>query len=121
MTASHIFDKVSHTGGAVLGELEQVVLLALLRVGADAYGVPILAEIERQTGRSLTLATVHKTLGRLEEKGVVTSWIGEPTPQRGGRRKRHYAATPAGHRALKQSLGALRRLARGLDVGWDAP
>jgi PadR family transcriptional regulator, regulatory protein PadR len=105
----------------VLGELEQVVLLALLRVGDEAYGVPVLAEIERQTGRSPTLATVHKTLTRLEDKGFVRSWIGEPTAQRGGRRKRHYSATPAGERAVRQSLGALRRLAHGLDVGWDAP
>jgi len=105
----------------VLGELEQVVLLALLRVGEDAYGVPVLAEIERQTGRSPALATVHKTLTRLEAKGLVRSWIGEPTAQRGGRRKRHYAATAAGVRALRQSLAALGRLARGLDVGWDTP
>lgn len=105
----------------MLGELEQVVLLALLRVGDEAYGVPVLAEIERRTGRSPTLATVHKTLARLEEKGFVRSWIGEPTAQRGGRRKRHYATTPAGERAVRQSLAALRRLAHGLDVGLDAP
>ena len=104
----------------MLGELEQVVLLAVLRVGDDAYGVPVLGEIERQTGRELTLATVYKTLSRLEEKGLVRSRTGEPTPQRGGRRKRYYAVTAAGQRALRESIGALRRLARGLAVGWDA-
>jgi len=102
----------------VLGELEQIVLLALLRVGEDAYAVPVLAEIERQTGRAPTLATVHATLARLEAKGLVRTWMGEPTPQRGGRRKRHYAVTPAGQRTLRASLAALGRLARGLDVGW---
>ncbi|HEU4629930.1 MAG TPA: helix-turn-helix transcriptional regulator [Gemmatimonadaceae bacterium] len=108
-------------GALVLGELEQVVLLAALRVGDDAYGVTVLHEIARQTGRELTLATVHKTLARLEEKGYVTSRMGEPTPTRGGRRKRHYAVTPAGRQAVRASLAALRRLARGLAVGWDTP
>ena len=105
----------------MLGELEQVVMLAILRVGEDAYGVPILAEIERETGRDLALATVYKTLSRLEEKGLVSARVGEPTPLRGGRRKRYFAVTAQGRRALAQSLGALRRLARGLEIGWDAP
>ena len=105
----------------MLGELEQVVMLAILRVGEDAYGVPILAEIERETGRDLALATVYKPLSRLEEKGLVSARVGEPTPLRGGRRKRYFAVTAQGRRALAQSLGALRRLARGLEIGWDAP
>ena len=104
----------------MLGELEQVVLLSVLRVGDGAYGVPILAEIERQTGRELTLATVYKTLSRLEEKGLVVSRMGDPTPLRGGRRKRYYAPTVTGQRALRESIAALRRMARGLQVGWDA-
>jgi len=103
----------------MLGELEQVVMLAVLRVGDEAYGVPIRSEIEREGGRELTLATVYKTLGRLEDKGLVTSYEGDPTPQRGGRRKRFYDVTPAGKRALKQSVGALRRMAAGLDLGWE--
>jgi PadR family transcriptional regulator, regulatory protein PadR len=105
----------------VLGELEQVVLLSILRVGDEAYGVPILGEIERQTARSLTLATVYKTLARLEDKGLVASRTGDPTPQRGGRRKRYYALTADGRRALRESLAALRRMTRGLQVGWDHP
>jgi DNA-binding PadR family transcriptional regulator len=105
----------------VLGELEQVVLLSVMRVGDEAYGVPILAEIERETGRELTLATVYKTLSRLEEKGLVVSRTGEPTPARGGRRKRYYALSADGRRALRESIAALRRMAHGLQVGWDAP
>ena len=103
----------------MLGELEQVVMLAVLRVGDEAYGVPIRSEIERRGERELTLATVYKTLGRLEDKGFVTSDEGDPTPQRGGRRKRFYEVTPSGRRALKESVGALRRMASGLDLGWE--
>ena len=104
----------------MLGELEQVVMLAVLRVGDEAYGVPVLAEIERQTGRALTLATVHKTLSRLEDKGLVRSRTGEPTPTRGGRRKRYFAVTASGRRALRESIAGLRRLATGLEVGWES-
>jgi len=104
----------------MLGELEQVVMLAVLRVGEEAYGVPIRGEIARHGGRELTLATVYKTLGRLEDKGLVESYEGEPTAQRGGRRKRFYHVTPAGKRELKQSVGALRRMASGLDLGWES-
>ena len=105
----------------MLGELEQLVLLAILRSGPEAYGVSIGRVLHEETGRALTLATVHKTLSRLEEKGLVTSRMGEPTRQRGGRRRRHYAITPAGRRELTKALATLRRLARGLAVGWDAP
>ena len=105
----------------MLGEFEQLVLLAVLRLGDEAYGVPVLAEIERATGRSPTLATVHTTLSRLEAKGLVVSRFGEPTPQRGGRRKRYFTVTLAGKRAVRASLGAIRRLAQGLAVGWDTP
>lgn len=101
----------------MLGELEQVVMLALLRVGPEAYGVPVRDEIERCTGRDLTLGTVYKTLTRLEEKGFVGSWTGEPTPQRGGRRKKYYKATGAGRVAVRRSLEGLRMLTAGLDVG----
>jgi DNA-binding PadR family transcriptional regulator len=107
-------------GASMLGELEQIVLLAVLRVGDEAYGVPVLDEIERQTGRALALATVHTTLSRLETKGLVRSALGAPTPQRGGRAKRYYTVTPAGQRALQGSLAALERMTRGLEIGWDA-
>ncbi len=103
----------------MLGELEQVVLLGILRVGEDAYGVPILREIERQTGRELTLASVYKTLSRLEEKGLVTSRIGDPTPTRGGRRKTYYSVSAEGQGALRATMAGLRRMTRGLELGWD--
>ena len=105
----------------MLGELEQLVILAVMRAGDDAYGVTVLAEIARATGRTPTLATIHTTLSRLETKGLLTSRVGEPTPLRGGRRKRYFAATPAGKRAVRESIAAIGRLARGLSVGWDAP
>lgn len=105
----------------MLGELEQLVLLAILRAGPDAYAVSIARVLHDETGRDLMLATVHKTLSRLEDKGLVASRMGEPTPLRGGRRRRHYAITPAGRRELRKALTTLRRLARGLAVGWDAP
>ena len=101
----------------MLGELEQIVLLAVLRVGDAAYGVPVHDEIVRLTRRDLTLGTVYKTLARLEEKGFVRSYEGDPTPQRGGRRTRCFAVTTAGRRSLESSLATLRRMAVGLDVG----
>ena len=116
-----MFDNVDLMETRVLGELEQIVLLAVLRVGDEAYGVPVLEEIVRQTGREPTLATVHTTLSRLEAKGLLRSRLGDPTPQRGGRRKRYYAVTLAGERSLRDALGAITRLARGLSVGWDIP
>jgi DNA-binding PadR family transcriptional regulator len=103
----------------MLGELEQVVLLAILRLGTDAYGVSIAAEIEEQTGRELTLATIYKTLTRLAAKELVVARIGEPTPQRGGRRKRYYSLTTGGRAAVRHSLTVLRRMTRGLQVGVD--
>jgi len=103
----------------MLGELEQLVILAVLQVGRDAYGIPVHDEIQRRAGRDLTLGTIYKTLSRLEEKGLVVSRIGEPTAERGGRRTRCFAVTPAGRRALHASLRALRRMTAGLDVGLE--
>jgi DNA-binding PadR family transcriptional regulator len=99
----------------VLGEFEQLVLLGLLRLGPEAYGAAISLEIEEQTGRSVSVSAVHTTLDRLEEKALIRSRLGEPTPQRGGKRKRHYEVLPAGVRALQQALGGLRRMTAGLD------
>jgi PadR family transcriptional regulator PadR len=103
----------------MLGELEQVVLLATMRLGEMGYGVTIQDEIQRATRRDLTLGTIHKTLVRLEAKGYVESRMGEATPQRGGRRKRHYRITADGLRSLRVSLSALRRMAAGLAVGLE--
>ena len=107
--------------GPHLGEFEQLVLLALLHLGEEAYGIRVRAELERRAGRRVSLGTVYTTLARLEAKGLVESRIGDPTPERGGRRKKHYLVVAAGRRALRQSLAALRRMARGLDAAWEAP
>ena len=98
-----------------IGEFEQLVLLSLFRVGKDAYGVPVWREIVDRTGRNVSLGAVYKTLDRLEDKGLVGSREGAPTPERGGRRKKHYRLLAAGHRALAQSLGALRSMTDGLE------
>lgn len=103
----------------MLGELEQLVLMAVLRAGDEAYGVSIQREIAARAGRELTLGAVHKTLARLEAKGLVESYTGEPTPVRGGRRKRHFALTAEGRASLRHSLEVTRRMARGLDLGWE--
>lgn len=104
-----------------LGEFEQLLLLALLRLGDEGYGVTVRRELERRAGRAVSLGTVYKTLLRLEAKALVAATIGEPTPERGGRRKKYYALTPAGRRALERSLAALRKMSRGLAPAWQAP
>jgi DNA-binding PadR family transcriptional regulator len=100
--------------GRTIGSFEQVVLLAILRVGEDAYGVPVQEEIERATGRRVSPGALYRALDRLEERGLVTSGTGAPTSERGGRRRRTLAVTPAGARELKESLAAIRELASGL-------
>ena len=100
----------------MLGELEQVVLIATLRLGDEGYGAPIRREIERETRRPLTAAAVYKTLARLEAKGLVVSRPGAPTARRGGRRTRRYTLTIAGRQTLAVWLAGLRRLLRGIDV-----
>ena len=99
-----------------LGNFELMVMLALLRLGEDAYGVPILREIEERGGREVALGSVYATLGRLEEKGLVTSKLGEPTPERGGRAKRYFRVTAQGLRVYKLYSRAL--LALGLGPLW---
>jgi PadR family transcriptional regulator PadR len=101
---------------SALGEFEQFVLLALVRQGNDAYGVPVCKDIADRTGRDVSLGAVYKALDRLENKGFVQSRLGEPTPERGGRRKKHFKVLAAGHRALTQSLVALRRMTDGLEA-----
>ena len=104
-----------------LGEFEQLVLLALVRLGAEAYGVAIRDEIEREAGRDVTVGAVYTTLLRLENKGLVASRLGDPTPQRGGRRKKYYRPLAAGQRELAASVNALRRMTRGLTPGLELP
>lgn len=99
-----------------LGEFEQVVLLAVLRLGDNAYGVTIRSEIALCTGREPAPGALYTTLDRMEEKGIVRSWFGEATPQRGGRAKRYFALTKAGHAALVSAQRAYQSLLKGLDL-----
>src|SRR6266511_4569700 len=104
------------TAVSALGEFEQVVLLAVLRLGDDeAYAVPIRDEILRCTGRDVSRGSIYITLDRLETKGYLKSYLADPTPERGGRSKRFYALRPLAVNALKESRRALVALWRGLD------
>ena len=96
------------------GEFEQLVLLAVLRLGDDAYAVPVRREIDERAGRAPARGAVYVTLERLEEKGYLESWLGEPAAERGGRPRRYYRVRPAGVRALEESWTSLRRMWRGL-------
>jgi PadR family transcriptional regulator PadR len=102
--------------GRTLGSFEQVVLLAILRVGPGAYGVTVQEEIERVTGREVTPGALYQALDRLEERGLLASRLGEPTAERGGRRRRTLTVTPSGARELAESLDAVRGMADGLDA-----
>ena len=100
--------------GAYLGEFELMVLLALVRLGDDAYGVPICREIEQHSGREAAVGSVYAALDRLEEKGLVSSRLGDPTAERGGRAKRYFRITAQGLRELRHTQRALVSLWRGL-------
>jgi DNA-binding PadR family transcriptional regulator len=97
-----------------LGEFELLVLLALIRLGDQAYGVPISREIEERSGREVALGSVYASLERLEEKGLVASRLGDPTAERGGRAKRYFRLTKSGLHAVRETQRALVSLWRGL-------
>ena len=99
-----------------LGGFELAVLLALIRLGDEAYGVPIARAIEHSTGKPVILASVYNTLERLEEKGLVGSTFGQPTRERGGRAKRYFSITTAGLREVRAAKKALTVLWRGIPV-----
>ena len=99
-----------------LGEFEQIVLLALLRLGKDAYGVPVRHEIEHRTRRAVSVGALYSTLDRLEEKGYIASWFAEPTAERGGRSKRFFRVEPLGLKAIRRSQDALAVMLEGLDL-----
>jgi DNA-binding PadR family transcriptional regulator len=107
--------------GDGLGEFEQLVLLALVRLGDEAYGVTVHEQLEGRAGRDVALGAVYKTLARLEAKKLVTARLGEPTAERGGRRKRYYNVTAQGRRALARSLAAIQRMTAGLGLLPEAP
>jgi PadR family transcriptional regulator len=98
-----------------LGQFEQCVLLAVLRLHENAYGMTIRRELQERTGRPTSLGAVYTTLSRLETKGYVSSWVGDPTPERGGRAKKFFKIEAAGAAALKQAHQAYTTLATGLE------
>jgi PadR family transcriptional regulator, regulatory protein PadR len=97
-----------------LGNFELMVLLALIRLENEAYGVPIAQAIEDSTGREVVQASVYAALERLETKGLVVSKMGEPTPERGGRAKKYFRITPRGLREVKATRNALIGLWHGI-------
>ena len=98
-----------------LGEFEQLVLLALVHLGDEAYGASVRRAIETRAGRELAISAVYTTLERLEQKGLVRSSIGEPTPQRGGRRRKYFTLLPLGARALKIAYNSFTGMTAGLE------
>ena len=98
-----------------LGEFEQMVLLAILHVDGEAYGVPIVEAIERRTGRKVSRAAVYVTLRRLEKRRLVTSWMSEPTSERGGKARRCVRVEPEGLELLRESRRAMERMWDDLD------
>jgi PadR family transcriptional regulator PadR len=99
-----------------LGEFEQIVLLAILRLDDDAYGVTIRGEIKLCTDREPAPGALYTTLDRLEDKGLLTSRMGDPTPQRGGRAKRFFKVSAAGIEAVAHAQRSYQRLLNGLQL-----
>jgi len=102
--------------GDSLGELEQLILVAILRLGDNAYGAAIRRELEVRAGRMITGGSVYATLERLEEKGYVSSRLGDPVPERGGRARTYFKVEAPGIKALRDSYGALKRMATGVKI-----
>ena len=102
-----------------LGDMEHLVLLAILRLGRDAYGIPILDEVSARSGRDVSRATVYVALKRLEQKGLVTSRLGDSTPERGGRAKRFFKLRPSGLKALRDSREMFLNLWRDYETVLD--
>jgi len=98
-----------------LGEFEQIVLLAILRLGEEAYAIPVREEIEARTGRKVARGALYTALERLEAKGCLSSRMSEPLPERGGRSRRYYMVTSPGLAALRASRQALLALWKGVE------
>ena len=107
--------------GDRLGEFEQLALLAVLRLGDQAHGAGIQAELEQTAGRDASISAIYITLTRLEGKGMVTSWLGEPAEVRGGKARRFFQVEPAGALALDRSRGQLLKMWDGLEARMESP
>ena len=99
-----------------LGRFEELILLALLRLGSGAYGLAVRREIEARTGREVSIGALYTTLKRLEGRGLVSSRVGEPTAERGGRRKRCYELEASGILALRSSCEEYAKMAEGMGL-----
>jgi PadR family transcriptional regulator len=113
----YIAEQMKH--GELLGSLEHIVLLALLRLDGTAHGMIVRREIEKRTGRNISIGAVYATLERLESKGYICSFTGEPTPERGGRAKRLFRIEAPGKRALQVSEQTLRSMTANLTKRWE--
>jgi PadR family transcriptional regulator PadR len=102
-----------------LGEFEVLILLAIVRLKQRAYGATIHREIENRTGRSIAIGAIYTGLARLQKSGYVKATVGDPTPQRGGRRKKFYHMEPSGAQALGQSVHAYRQMTAGIEGDLD--
>ena len=100
-----------------IGDFEQLILLALVRLDADAYGASIRTEIEKRTGRTIAAGALYTALDRMEKRGLVVSRLGDPTPERGGKRKRLYAVTPVGMQALRDARRTRDKIWRTIEEG----
>ena len=114
--AAHVFIQYFEEmrKGEYLGNFDLMLLLAVLRLGENAYGVTLARELEGQTGREVVVASVYATLDRLQERGLVTSSLGDSTPERGGRAKRYFRITRAGIREVRDAQRSLLNLWKGL-------
>jgi PadR family transcriptional regulator, regulatory protein PadR len=100
----------------MLGEFEYLLITAAARLGDDAYGAAIREEIEATTGRECSIGALYTTVDRLETKGLLKTWMGEATPQRGGRAKRMVRLTPKGVQAAREFYNSVKKVSRG--VSW---
>ena len=104
-----------------MGEFEQIVMLAVLQLGNDAYGMQVRQEIDARTGRDVSIGALYRTLARLESKGFVSHSLGEPSAERGGRAKKFFRVEPAGIEALERSRDTIGRMWHGLRTGEEEP
>jgi PadR family transcriptional regulator, regulatory protein PadR len=110
LLSSDFFAIIELMERSYLGEFELMLLLAIIRLGEEAYGVPISREIEQHRGRNVAIGSVYAALERLESKGLVTSSLGDPTPERGGKAKRYFRITKEGLRHVQETRRVLTRL-----------
>ncbi|HEX8179480.1 MAG TPA: helix-turn-helix transcriptional regulator [Pyrinomonadaceae bacterium] len=97
-------------GKSYIGELEELVMLAIMKLGPEAYGAALQETLE-EVGRRLVIGALYTTLSRLEDKGLIKSWMGEPTAERGGRAKKYFKVTASGEQALREAQAARQKLA----------